>query len=394
MALWFAFLDHIPGNSLSWLTLRNYGFSDTTEVFFFVSGYTCMVAYGKAQREAGWRTATARAFQCGWEIYRAFLILLLAYLALVQLLGGTQELLDVTNTGVFFAYPETAIVRSLLFQYSPVNTDVLPTFVLLHTGFPALLWLLSRSLSATLAGSLLFYLGARLLDWNLPSWPRGYWYFNPFAWQVLFVFGAWCATNSAACAKAIARSNAAILIASLYLAFSLAVVLSWHIDAFEALLPQVLLELIYPIDKSSVSPLRLLHFVALAVVAVRLVPHQWHALIKGPILAMIRCGENSLPIYCLGVSLAFIAHVVLTQVYDGFAMQALVSFVGIALMIVAANIIAWMETLDWLTPKLRRLWPPLGAPASQPSPCGPRRRPHGEVFCELSGGEIGHSHRG
>ncbi len=44
LALWFIFLDHVPDNILSWLTLRNYGFSDTTEVFVFVSGYTCMIA--------------------------------------------------------------------------------------------------------------------------------------------------------------------------------------------------------------------------------------------------------------------------------------------------------------------------------------------------------------
>ena len=90
------------------MTLRNYGFSDTTEVFFFVSGYTCMIAYGMALHERGWLTTIARALQRGWEIYVAFLLLLLAYLALVQALGGTKEYLDETNTGVFFANPATA----------------------------------------------------------------------------------------------------------------------------------------------------------------------------------------------------------------------------------------------------------------------------------------------
>ena len=66
LALWFVFIDHIPGNAFDWLTLRNYGFSDATEVFVFVSGYTCMLAYGGALREhkAGrrsWRGACAAA---------------------------------------------------------------------------------------------------------------------------------------------------------------------------------------------------------------------------------------------------------------------------------------------------------------------------------------------
>jgi hypothetical protein len=47
-----------------------------------------------ALHERGWRTTIARALQRGWEIYVAFLILLLAYLALVQIIGGSQEYLD------------------------------------------------------------------------------------------------------------------------------------------------------------------------------------------------------------------------------------------------------------------------------------------------------------
>src|SRR5713101_9678625 len=54
IALWFIFLDHVPNNIGSWLTLRNYGFSDAAEVFMFVSGVTCALAYGKALRFEGW----------------------------------------------------------------------------------------------------------------------------------------------------------------------------------------------------------------------------------------------------------------------------------------------------------------------------------------------------
>ncbi len=82
LALWFIFIDHIPNNAFTWLTLRNYGFSDTTEVFMFVSGYTCMLAYGGALREQGWPTIATRALRRGWEIYAAFLLLLIAYFAL------------------------------------------------------------------------------------------------------------------------------------------------------------------------------------------------------------------------------------------------------------------------------------------------------------------------
>src|SRR5437588_8027720 len=98
LALWFIFIDHIPDNILAWFTLRNYGFSDTTEVFVFVSGYTCMIAYGGALREQGWLTTVTRALRRGWEIYVAFLLLLIAYLALIWAVADGSRYLDETNT--------------------------------------------------------------------------------------------------------------------------------------------------------------------------------------------------------------------------------------------------------------------------------------------------------
>ena len=47
LALWFIFLDHIPGNVVNWVTIRNYGFSDAAEVFVFISGYTAAIVYGR-----------------------------------------------------------------------------------------------------------------------------------------------------------------------------------------------------------------------------------------------------------------------------------------------------------------------------------------------------------
>ena len=53
IALWWIFLDHVPNNFGSWLTPRNYGFSDAAEVFMFISGATCALAYGTARQREG-----------------------------------------------------------------------------------------------------------------------------------------------------------------------------------------------------------------------------------------------------------------------------------------------------------------------------------------------------
>jgi hypothetical protein len=51
IGLWVIFLDHIPFNVISWITLRNYGFSDAAEMFVFISGYTAGFVYGPPMHE-------------------------------------------------------------------------------------------------------------------------------------------------------------------------------------------------------------------------------------------------------------------------------------------------------------------------------------------------------
>ena len=352
LALWFIFIDHIPDNVFAWLTLRNYGFSDTTEVFVFVSGYTCMLAYGGALREQGWPTTVTRALRRSWEIYAAFLLLLIAYLALIWAVGGDSRYLDETNTAFFFRDPGAAIVHAVVLQYTPVNTDILPTFALLHLVFPGLLWLLTRSAVVALAASFLLYLMVQVFSWHVPAWPSGELYFNPLAWQVLFVFGAWYADKGAGRLRPVVRSRPVLVLAMLYLAFSLAIALSWQIKALEGFIPEAVSKLIYPIYKSHLAPVRLLHFLALAVVVSRLTPPEWHGLMKPSITAMIRCGENSLAIYCFGVLLSFVGHVVLIKFSGTIAMQAAVSIAGVVLMVIAATLMTWEAKVDRRGPRL------------------------------------------
>jgi hypothetical protein len=350
LALWFIFIDHIPGSPLAWLTLRNYGFSDTTEVFVFVSGYTCMLAYGGSLQEQGWPTIVARALRRSWEIYVAFLLVLVLYIVLIWV-AGAGRYLDETNTAVFFQKPGAALLHAVLLQYTPVNIDILPTFMLLHLAFPALLLVMLRAGTVALTASLLLYLMVQMLKWHLPAWPTGEFYFNPLAWQVLFVFGAWYAHEGAGRLKAIVRSRTALMLALLYLAFSLAVALSWQIKSLEGFIPAAISNLIYPIYKSYLAPLRLLHFLALALVVSHLTRPDWRGLMKPAVKAMIRCGENSLEIYCLSVLLSFVASVILTDISDSFAMHAAVSFAGIALMVAAATATTWMNKQDRRGPK-------------------------------------------
>ena len=336
IALWWIFLDHIPNNIGGWLTLRNYGFSDAAEIFMFVSGVTCALAYGKAWRCEGWSAVIRRTLWRSWDIYVAFLLLTLACAILAYLAGGGR-LADESNTRILLDHLGATLARAAILQYRPVNTDVLPIFVLLHLLFAPLLWLLLRLPNVTLGASLALYVLVYVFGWTVPAWPNGHWAFNPLAWQLLVVLGAWCTLEEKR-VRPWLTSRTVLGLAVLYLLFSLVIALSWRIKPLEALIPQTLAKL-HQLDKSNLDPLRLLHFLAIAVLAAWFVPRNWRGLMTPVMRGAICCGQNSLPIYCLGVLLAFAGHMVLFDISDGLAMQIAVSLVGIAAMIATATLL-------------------------------------------------------
>src|ERR1700690_2986495 len=178
----------------------------------------------------------------------------------------------------FLKQPDVTIFEALILKFKPVNMDVLPLYIVLLLLFPPMLLLLLRQPAFALAGSALLYVLAWSFDLNLPAYPNGVWFFNPFAWQLLFVFGAWCALGGA---KRLApvppfRTGPAVAIPSLAVAF--VITLAWYVEPLGRLVPNWLSEWMYPIDKTNLDVLRFAHFLALAAVTVRFVPRDWPVL--------------------------------------------------------------------------------------------------------------------
>src|SRR6202158_1272078 len=91
LALWLIFLDHIPSNIVSWITIRNYGFSDATEIFVFISGYTAAFVYGSTMRERGFVVASARILKRAWQVYVAHVFLFAIYMAEIAYVSTSFE---------------------------------------------------------------------------------------------------------------------------------------------------------------------------------------------------------------------------------------------------------------------------------------------------------------
>jgi hypothetical protein len=345
LALWFIFLDHIPNNAVSWITLRNYGFSDAAEVFVFISGYAAAVAYGGMLARRGWPMAAAQIARRVWQLYVAHIMLFVAFtaqIAWVALHTERATFLEEMNLLGFVDDPTRVIVETALLRFRPVNLDVLPLYIVLLASFPFALPVLRRAPWLALAGATLVYLLARRFDWNLAGYPEGkVWFFDPFAWQLVFFCGAAFAMDGRIGDRL--RPYARVLdpLAVAYLAFAAAVALSWQFHALSWLVPDWLGRLLYPIDKTTLDPLRLAHFLALAYLIQRLVPRDARFL-GGHLAAPVRrCGEHSLPVFCIGTFLSFSAQAALSTTTGSFWAQLGVSAAGIAIMVGVAYVAAW-----------------------------------------------------
>src|SRR3981189_328851 len=232
LAVWLIFIDHLPPNILTWFTIRNYGFSDATEIFIFISGYTAAFVYGRAMLEAGVVVATARIMRRVWQIYVAHVFLFMIFLAEISYVATNfNNPLYSEEMGImdFLKQPDVTIIQALLLRFRPVNMDVLPLYIVLMLLLPVILWLMKWRTHVTLALSAALYALTWHFDWYLSAYPNGVWFFNPFAWQLLFVFGAWCALGGAERMSRILSSRITMWARFVDLLAAFFVTLTWHI---------------------------------------------------------------------------------------------------------------------------------------------------------------------
>lgn len=345
LALWWVFLDHIPDNLFNWLTVRNFGFSDATEIFVFISGYSAALAYRRSMLQQGFGFTTLHVWQRCWQLYVAHLILFLFYTAQIGYVAehfGNPMYMEEMNVTRLLDAPHLALLEALLLEFRPVNMDVLPMYIVLLLAFPPLLWLLLKRPAAALAISLALYTAVRLTELNLPAYPPGSgWFFNPFAWQLLFVIGALLALHPPPPLRWRRWLPLVDGMALGYVAVAGIVVASWQVPALEAWIPEALADWMYPLDKTNLDLLRLLHFLALAHLALRCVPRHAAFLQRRWARPLIVCGRWSLHVFCLGIFLSFVGHLVLIEFDSTLAAQALVSLAGIGAMCALASLLSW-----------------------------------------------------
>jgi hypothetical protein len=344
LALWWIFLDHIPETYLNHFTPRNFGFSDAAEILVFLSGLASGCVYGGVARRSGLIAASLRVLRRTFEIYLAQIGTVVVLLIEVSILAVRQaNLLDHANLAVFFANPAETMFQAAILRYSPVNLDPLMLMVILHFGLVFVLPAMTRWPTLVLTASALLYSVSHWLDWSIPAYPSGVIYFNPLDWQLLYVIGIWWGMKPAKEKPAVLKSWLVAGLAGIYLLFSLFIALSWNFHSLESYVPAAIARVIYPIDKGDLDVLRLLHFLAIALLCWRLLPCNLLTQRTRFLRPLVQCGEYSLAIYCISVLLSFAAHAILSAAWNGLASQTLLSIAGIAIMAAMAALLARIE---------------------------------------------------
>jgi hypothetical protein len=349
LSLFFIFIDHIPNNLLSYATLHVIAFSDAAEVFIFISGYTAALVYGQLLVRRGTLVATVQIYYRVWQLYVAHIFIFMIYTAEVSyamLKLQTQTYSEELRLSSFLQEPHVAIVKMMMLQYQPELLDILPLYIVLLAAFPIVLLLQQRRPLAPLMLSFAIYLLTQYFGWEPKTYPNNEgWFFNPFAWQFLFLAGATAGYAQSAARPSIPHwpwlPRAAIAVAA-----AVAVVkLTWLAHGFYEGIPALFYDRLEELadDKSDLSPLRLVSFFAVALTTVHFMRRD-SAILRHPAAKLvILCGQHSLQVFCLGILLSVLGRFIVNSVSGGILVQLAVNVAGVALMIALAALMSWYK---------------------------------------------------
>ncbi len=192
--------------------------------------------------------------------------------------------------------------------------------------------------------SVALYLLTLRRGWSFHTCPDNQaWFFNPLAWQLLFVIGATCAYARAGTGQRLLPrplTLAATIVAGAITLISLTWMAHWMYDPF----PPIFLKLWYlTLDKTNHAPLRLFNCQALDGATKHFVQPDSRFLRSDAARPIILCGQNSLYVFCLGIVLSVLGHFVLSEINAGIGMQIAVNIVGLAMMVGTAALLQWFK---------------------------------------------------
>lgn len=343
-ALVTIFINHIPGIAYERFTHRNISPSDSAELFVFLAGWALRLSVSRADRTVRTQelvtTLTKRAF----TLYTAQIVLTTLALALLATSAralANPLLLEWHNAAAVFYDPVSAHIGLALLTHQLGYFDILPLYVVLMLAAPAIAIVHRTMPSLLLPLSLAVYIATLVLRIDVPTWPvPGSWLFNPLAWQLVFVLG-FCLAGRDGAGGWVRRHIVALRWVCLPIVIfaALVVIFDWWPDPTRLPEPRLL----FLAQKTFVTPIRLIQFLALA--AVVSVAYPILARWAGPLdsyLSML--GRNSLNVFCVGSLASLAAQVIRFTTRGEFGVDTAIVVGGIVLLGLTAWVSEWADS--------------------------------------------------
>lgn len=348
-ALLIIFVSHLPDNWLARFKPGAFGFSDSADIFVFVSGYAAALAYSKIFSRSGFFIGTARVVKRVAELYACNLGLFFVIAALCiagnRYLDTGVDYDDLLNITFFLNHTEDALLALFALRWVPNYFDILTMYMVVLAMLPLLMLVARWHVAIAVLGSIALYLAVPLFKLELPA-EMGFdrpWFFNPFAWQFLFYTGfflgaGWikpppvCRWLTIACAAFVVLSIPLSHFPT-YSSFHWLDTLRGHLEPF--------------VDKTNLGILRWVHFICLAYLAVAVLKGREHVLHRKAGAPFVKTGQQALPVFLTGTAMSFMGGMALDAWGRSIPKTLVVNAIGIALLILAAIVVAWFKSQPW-----------------------------------------------
>jgi hypothetical protein len=340
-ALVTIFVNHVPGNVFERFTFSKYSLSDAAELFVFLAGWAIALAtHSRQGPEPGGRVLVRLAARTV-EVYRAQLVITaiaLAMIAAAAIYFDNPLFLEWHNAAPAFTDPIQTTIGWVILTHQLGYFNILPLYVVLLALSPIFVLLARVSRIGALGLSAALYLTVLVFEIHLPTWPvEGTWFFNPLAWQLLLVLGILGCQWS--------RDSARFrLWAARLMPLGLFGVAAGLVVHFGELRPDPFLvpepRLLFVLDKSNLSPGRLLHFITVVLgfqSLYGLIAPYFPWLTK----QFSALGRNSLAVFSVGSIVSLAGQLLRFELGGGFMVDTLILGSGLACLIFTAWFVEW-----------------------------------------------------
>lgn len=361
LAMFIILIAHIPWNAWAlWIPAR-FGFSDATEIFVFCSGMASALAFGAIFRDRSWLMGAARILQRIWQIYWAHIGVFFAIFVVVataDVLIPDGRYVGKLNLGHLVDRPQENLLGLMTLTYVPNFFDMLPMYIGILALVPIVAGLarFHPGLAGAFVAATWLVATFGLLDLPAEPWSDRPWFFNPFAWQLVFFTGFAFASGWLK-PPPFDRRLVALAIAIVVLTVPFA----WYMTLRAVPDLKAVSDAIKPLTtKTDFGIFRYVHFLAVAYLAFWAVGAGGRRLqatgVWGRVVDTIRLvGQQSLAVFITSLTLAQFFGVVLDQIGRTTVNVALVNLFGFGCLIATAWTVRWFKSEPWRKPAPRPL---------------------------------------